>query len=191
MVPLTWNELGCIWKFRTGKKIFHFFFFISAWEENCPVYGQSRFWEFSGLPDWKWFPGRALIETIFWTNNCKIIWSKIGENLFRKLILHFGGIKHPWSFKINLLNKFSLIFKVFKGQLISDHIILQFFFKLGLYQTSCPVRKSREFSKSGLSGNRTFFVPDAGLLTLLKIEKNTVENRKKIQKKYDLKLIDL
>ena len=100
------------------KKIFQifFFFFICAWEENCPVYGQSRFWEFSGLPDWKWFPGRALIETIFWTNNCKIIWSKIGENLFRKLILHFGGIKHPWSFKINLLNKFSLIFKVFKGQ---------------------------------------------------------------------------
>ena len=33
----------------------------------------------------------------------------------------------PPECKINLLNKFSPIFKVFKGQLISDHIILPLF----------------------------------------------------------------
>ena len=43
---------------------------------------------------------------------------------------------------------------------------------VGLYWTSCPVQKSGEFSKFGLSGNRTFSFPDAGLLTLLKIRKN-------------------
>jgi hypothetical protein len=42
---------------------------------------------------------------------------------------------------------------------------------LGLYRTSGPVRKSGKLTKSGLSGNRTFSFPDAGLLTLLKIEK--------------------
>ena len=41
---------------------------------------------------------------------------------------------------------------------------------VGLYRTSRPVRKSGKFSKSRLSGNRTFSFPDAGLLTLLKIE---------------------
>ena len=34
---------------------------------------------------------------------------------------------------------------------------------VGLYRTSRPVRKSGKFSKSGLSGNRTFSFPDAGL----------------------------
>ena len=48
--------------------------------------------------------------------------------------------------------------------------------KIGLYWKSRPVRKSGKFSKSGLSGNRTFSFPDAGLLKLLKIEE-------KIQKK--------
>ena len=33
---------------------------------------------------------------------------------------------------------------------------------------------SGKFSKSGLSRNRTFSIPDAGLLTLLKIEKNPI-----------------
>ena len=46
---------------------------------------------------------------------------------------------------------------------------------IGLNRTSRPVRKSRKFSKSGLSGNRTFSFLDAGLL---KIEKKI-----KIQKK--------
>jgi hypothetical protein len=44
--------------------------------------------------------------------------------------------------------------------------------KVGLYRTSCPVRKSGEFSKSGLSGNWTFSFPDAGLLTLKNRKKN-------------------
>ena len=42
---------------------------------------------------------------------------------------------------------------------------------LGLYRTSRPVWMSGKFLKSGLSGNRTFSFSDAGLLTLLKIEK--------------------
>jgi hypothetical protein len=41
---------------------------------------------------------------------------------------------------------------------------------VGIYRTSRPVRKSGKFSKSGMSGNRTFSFPDAGLLTLLKVE---------------------
>ena len=45
---------------------------------------------------------------------------------------------------------------------------------IGLYRTSHPVWKSGKFLKSGLSGNRTFSLPDAGLLTLLKIEKNPI-----------------
>ena len=44
----------------------------------------------------------------------------------------------------------------------------------------CPVRKSGKFSKSGLTKNRTFSFPDAGLLSLEKMEK---KNPKKIQKK--------
>ena len=48
---------------------------------------------------------------------------------------------------------------------------LQLLLHLGLYRTSRPVRKSGKFSKSGLSGNWTFSLPDARLLTLLKIEK--------------------
>jgi hypothetical protein len=32
---------------------------------------------------------------------------------------------------------------------------------VGLYRTSRPVRKSGKFSKSGLSGNWTFSLPDA------------------------------
>jgi hypothetical protein len=44
---------------------------------------------------------------------------------------------------------------------------------VGLNRTSYPVRKYGKFSKSGLSGNRTFSFPDTGLLTLKKyIEKN-------------------
>ena len=39
---------------------------------------------------------------------------------------------------------------------------------LGLYRTSRLVRNSGKFSKSGLSGNRTFSLLDSGLL---KIEK--------------------
>ena len=45
---------------------------------------------------------------------------------------------------------------------------------LGLYQTSRPVRMSGKFSKSGLSGNRTFSFANAGLF-------NTIEIRKKIK----------
>ena len=41
---------------------------------------------------------------------------------------------------------------------------------IGLYRTSPPVQKSGKFPKSGLSGNRTFSFPDAGILKLLKIE---------------------
>ena len=44
---------------------------------------------------------------------------------------------------------------------------------VGLNRTSRPVGKSGKFSKFGLSGNRTFSLPDARLLTLLKIEKKT------------------
>ena len=40
--------------------------------------------------------------------------------------------------------------------------------QIGLYRISRPVRKSGKFSKSGLSENRTFSFPDAGLS---KIEK--------------------
>ena len=43
---------------------------------------------------------------------------------------------------------------------------------VGLYRTLRPLRKSGAFSKSGLSRNRTFSFPDAGLLKLLKIKKN-------------------
>ena len=39
---------------------------------------------------------------------------------------------------------------------------------IGLYRTSRPVQKSDKFSKSGLSRNRTFSLPDTGLLTLWK-----------------------
>ena len=47
----------------------------------------------------------------------------------------------------------------------------KYIYILGLYRTSRPVRKSGKFSKSGLSKNRrTFSFPDAGLLTLLKIQ---------------------
>ena len=48
----------------------------------------------------------------------------------------------------------------------------------GLYRTSCPVGKFGKFSKSGLSRNRTFSLPDTGLLTLLKIEKKIQEKKK-------------
>ena len=43
---------------------------------------------------------------------------------------------------------------------------------IGLNRTSRPVRKSGKLSKSGLSGNRTFSFPDAGLLKIRK-EKNS------------------
>ena len=43
--------------------------------------------------------------------------------------------------------------------------------KLGLNRTSRPVRKSGKLSKSGLSGNRTFSFPDAGLLKIGKKKK--------------------
>ena len=43
--------------------------------------------------------------------------------------------------------------------------------EVGLYWTSHPIRESGKFSKSGLSGNRTFSFLDFGLLTLSKIEK--------------------
>ena len=39
---------------------------------------------------------------------------------------------------------------------------------IGLYRTSCLVRKSGKLSKSRLSRNRTFSFPDAGLLTIKK-----------------------
>jgi hypothetical protein len=39
---------------------------------------------------------------------------------------------------------------------------------LGLYRTSRPVRKSGNFSKSGLSGNGTFSFPDAGFKNRIK-----------------------
>ena len=41
---------------------------------------------------------------------------------------------------------------------------------VGLYRKSRLVAKSRELSKSGLSRNRTFSFPDAGLLKLLTIK---------------------
>ena len=40
--------------------------------------------------------------------------------------------------------------------------------QVGLYRTSCPVRKFSKISKSGLSVNRTFSFLDTGLLTPLK-----------------------
>ena len=49
-------------------------------------------------------------------------------------------------------------------------VIILFAFLIGLNRTSRPVRKSGKFSKSGMSGNRTFSCSDAGLLTLLKID---------------------
>ena len=51
---------------------------------------------------------------------------------------------------------------------------------VGLYQTSRPVWKSGKFLKSGLSENRTFALPDTGLLTILKIEEALL---KKFEKK--------
>ena len=48
---------------------------------------------------------------------------------------------------------------------------------LGLYRTSRPVRKYGTFSKSRLSGSRTFSFPDARLLTLLKIEEKNEKNK--------------
>ena len=42
----------------------------------------------------------------------------------------------------------------------------QAYWELGLYRTSHLVWKSGKFSKSELSGNLTFYFPDAGLLTL-------------------------
>ena len=43
----------------------------------------------------------------------------------------------------------------------------------------CPVRKSGKFSKSGLTKNRTFSFPDAGLLSLEKMGKKSKKNPKK------------
>ena len=45
-------------------------------------------------------------------------------------------------------------------------------------RTTRPVRKSSEFSKSGLFGNWTFSFPDAGPLILLKIEKKIIKKSK-------------
>jgi hypothetical protein len=68
------------------------------------------------------------------------------------------------------------------SNLVKDRKLLTFkVIFLGLYRTSRPVRKSGKFSKSGLSGNRTFSFPDTGLLTLLKIEKKLILFQKKIQ----------
>ena len=58
------------------------------------------------------------------------------------------------------------------SNLVKDRKLLTFkVIFLGLYRTSRPVRESGKFSKSGLSENRAFSLPDAGLLTLLKKEK--------------------
>ena len=45
--------------------------------------------------------------------------------------------------------------------------------RVGLYRTSRPVRKSGEFLKSGLSGNRNFSLQDRTFNSLLKIEKKS------------------
>ena len=80
----------------------------------------------------------------------------------------------PPECKINLLNKFSPIFKVFK-RLINLRpyyfaiICSKILFKLGLYQTSCLFQKSGKISKSELSANWKFFFPEP---RVLKIEKN-------------------
>ena len=58
-------------------------------------------------------------------------------------------------------------FKIFLSKTEDKNL----FFELRLYRTSRPVWKSGKFSKSGLSGNRTFSFPHARLLTLLKIGK--------------------
>jgi hypothetical protein len=59
---------------------------------------------------------------------------------------------------------FWLVFR--NSKILRLGLFLIAFFSLyyiGLYRTSGPVRKSGEFSKSGLSRNRTFSFPDAGL----------------------------
>ena len=50
----------------------------------------------------------------------------------------------------------------------------------GLYWTSLPV-KSGKLLKSGLSGNQTFSLTDAGLLTLLKTEKKSKKSKNKFK----------
>ena len=49
--------------------------------------------------------------------------------------------------------------------------------RIGLYWTSRPVRKSGNFSKSGLYGNRTFCFPDAELLKIEKKSKSKFQKR--------------
>jgi hypothetical protein len=63
---------------------------------------------------------------------------------------------------LRILGEFQGIYKYVPEQLeVIQHKVL--WFGIGLYRTSRQVWKSGEFSKSGLSGNRTFSFPDTGL----------------------------
>ena len=105
------NKLSPIFKVFKGQLISDHIIFFGIFFNTVKslAYGTKNVW-FPNSPDFEnsldfrtGLSSRALI----WTNNCKIIWSeinwplktlKIGENLFSKLILHSGGIQHPWSF---------------------------------------------------------------------------------------------
>jgi hypothetical protein len=76
----------------------------------------------------------------------------------------------------------SMDMRITDTKVIEDNRQLASCWPLGLYRTSRPVRMSGKFSKSGLSGNRTFSFPDAGLLTLLKVE----ERKKKLSKIFSI-----
>ena len=78
------------------------------------------------------------------------------------------GRQYPWGV-IEVENPLHCDFVKLRTMLITHMQDLQ----VGLYRTSRPVRKSGKISNSGLSRNRTFSFPDAGLLTLLKIEKKS------------------
>ena len=88
--------------------------------------------------------------------------------------------------KHNVCNVYVLPKRVLGLKLTSFLFMKQGTSKIGLYRRSRPVRKSGKISKSGLSGNRTFYFPDDGLLTLLKIEKRLKKKIKNQKKKFKI-----
>ena len=99
-------------------------------------------------------------------NNSKEIFAFVNfdrsQFLFLKInlrILNTTFFLLNWTIEIHYLCQLGPIFEC---QFTKYRKIISLCF-LGLYRTSCPVRKSGRFWKSGLSGNRTFSLPDRTL----------------------------
>ena len=71
------------------------------------------------------------------------------------------GIFNSFFFRISLRQGFHLILHNGAETIMKLYLCVFLSTNVGLYRTSHPVWKSRKFSKSGLSGNRTFSFPDA------------------------------